>query len=91
MIRVIGTLHCPDAETRAAVLAHLAAHVAQSRAEPGCLHFAIAPTADPLVFDVDESYRDADAFAAHKARTAASAWAAATRAARRALEVRDAT
>ena len=89
MIRVTGTLHCPDAEARADVLAHLAAHVALSRAEPGCLHFAIEPTADPLVFAVDESYRDADAFSAHKARAAASAWAAATRAVRRALDVRE--
>ncbi|MFZ9948916.1 MAG: putative quinol monooxygenase [Gemmobacter sp.] len=89
MIRVTGTLHCPDAAARDALDAHLAEHVRLSRAEPGCLHFEIVPTSDPLVLAVDEGYRDADAFAAHKARAAASAWAAATGAVRRALEVRD--
>ncbi|MGA1275513.1 MAG: putative quinol monooxygenase [Gemmobacter sp.] len=70
MIRVTGTLHCPDAAARDALEAHLAEHVRLSRAEPGCLHFEIVPTSDPLVLAVDEGYRDADAFAAHKARAA---------------------
>jgi quinol monooxygenase YgiN len=79
MIRLTGRLICMTEDERAAVAAHLAAHVALTRAEPGCLAFDIGATDDPLVFEVNESFRDRAAFDAHQARTRASVWFAATR------------
>ena len=78
-----GVLICPDAEAAAAVRAHLPDHLRLTRAEPGCLRFDVTPTADPLVWSVSERFADRAAFVAHQARTAASAWAAATAGCRR--------
>jgi quinol monooxygenase YgiN len=55
----------------------LDAHVRLTRAEPGCLAFAVIPGDGRL--DVAERFRDRAAFEAHQTRTAASAWGAATR------------
>ena len=52
-------------------------HVRLTRAEPGCLAFEVTARGDRL--DVAERFRDRAAFDAHQARTAASAWGAATR------------
>lgn len=79
MIRLSGRLVCMTEEERGAVLLHRSAHVAATRAEPGCLSFTIDDTEDPLVFDVMESFRDRAAFDTHQARTRDSAWFAATR------------
>lgn len=73
-----GHITCADPGQLMALLMHVEAHVAASRAEPGCLHFEIAQTDDPLVWRVEELFRDAAALAAHRQRTAASPWAAAT-------------
>lgn len=55
-------------------------HVRLTRAEPGCLVFDIAVDPDaPERLGVAERFRDRAAFDAHQARTAASAWGAATR------------
>ena len=77
-VALSGRLRCADAAELMAVLAHLADHVAASRAEPGCLHFDIAQTDDPLVWQVEELFADEAALKAHKARTMASPWADAT-------------
>ena len=61
-----------------AVLAHVQDHVAASRAEPGCLYFAISQSDDPLVWLVEELFADEAALASHRARVADSEWAAAT-------------
>ncbi len=76
MIRLTGTLTCPPEEA-AAVRAALPAHVALTRAEPGCLSFEVTETA-PDVFAVDELFRDRAAFEAHQVRTRASDWFAVT-------------
>lgn len=87
-IALSGRLICAD-EIEAEVLKrHLGAHIQASRAEPGCLRFDIAPTDDPLVWQVDELFAGQAAFDAHKARTAASPWAEATRAIRRDISLR---
>lgn len=57
----------------------LPVHIRLSRAEPGCTTFDFTPSADPLVWILDESFTDQAAFAAHQASTRASAWFAATR------------
>lgn len=79
MIRLRGQLICMTAEDRSAVLAHLADHLALTRAEPGCLSFEITETEDPFTFEVMEAFRDRASFDAHQARTRDSAWFAATR------------
>ena len=66
-------------DERETVLAHRPAHVAATLAEPGCLSFTIDDTDDPMVFDVQESFRDRASFDAHQARTRESVWFAATK------------
>jgi quinol monooxygenase YgiN len=77
-VRLNGLLVCADDVEAHVVRAHLAHHVELTRAEPGCLSFAVEPTADPLVWTVAEEFTDAHAFAAHQARVAASTWGIAT-------------
>lgn len=77
-IALSGQLRCADAAQLMAVLTHLPDHVAASRAEAGCLHFDIAQTDDPLVWQVEELFTGDAALKAHKARTMESPWAAAT-------------
>lgn len=78
MVRLRGQLICMTEDDRAVVLAHVADHIALTRAEPGCLSFDIAETDDPMTFEVMESFRDRAAFDAHQARTRTSAWYKAT-------------
>ncbi|MGI6879101.1 putative quinol monooxygenase [Microbacterium sp. gxy059] len=84
-----GALRCRDEADAAAVRAHLAKHVRLTRAEPGCLAFAVDPTDDPLVWEVRERFADAEAFAAHQARVRESEWGRATAGIPRAYEVRE--
>lgn len=79
MIRLRGQLICMTDDEARAVRAHLADHIALTRAEPGCLTFDIAETDDPMVWEVMESFRDRPSFDAHQARTRDSAWFTATR------------
>ena len=62
-----------------AVRTHLPAHIQQTPAEPGCLTFEVTVTADPMVYEVMEAFRDRPSFDAHQTRTRDSAWFAATR------------
>ncbi|KZC96552.1 putative quinol monooxygenase [Clavibacter tessellarius] len=78
MIRIRGELVCADAAESDAVDHHLPEHAERTRAEPGCLAFEVVPTADPLVWRVDELFRDDDAVGAHRERMDGSAWARAT-------------
>lgn len=77
-VALSGQIACADMGQLMALLTHVEAHVAASRAEPGCLFFEIAQTDDPLVWRVEELFRDASALEAHRARTRVSPWAAAT-------------
>ncbi len=78
MICVTGTLTCTTEAEAEIVCRHLPAHIALSRAEPGCLTFDVNPTQDPLVWQLDESFTDRAAFEAHQDRTRSSDWFAAT-------------
>ena len=79
MIRLRGHLICmTDAEAQV-VRAHLAEHIRLSRAEPGCLSFDVTQADDPLIWDVNESFRTRADFDAHQTRTRDSLWFAATR------------
>jgi quinol monooxygenase YgiN len=86
-IAISGRLICADDIELAALRQHLPHHISLSRAEPGCLRFDITPTDDPLIWQVTELFADQAAFEAHKARTADSPWAAATRSIRRDMKV----
>ena len=86
-VTLSGRLICADAEQAAVVCAHLPQHLRLTRAEPGCLAFAVTPTADPLVWQVEESFADAAAFHAHQARTRASDWGQTTAGIRRKYQV----
>lgn len=89
MIRLRGQLICTTEAEAAAVRAHVAEHIRLTRAEPGCLTFDVAPTDDPMVWEVMESFRDRATFDAHQARTRQSAWFAATRTALRDFRVEE--
>ena len=70
-----GYLELPAAR-RAAVLAALPAHIALTRAEPGCLSFDVVPDPDNAErLLVAEIFTDQAAFDAHQARARTSAWA----------------
>ncbi len=77
-VRLTGTLTCATLADAALIARYLPDHIALSRAAPGCMAFAVTPTADPLVWQVAEAFADRAAFAAHQTRTRASAWFAAT-------------
>ncbi|MFI2566389.1 putative quinol monooxygenase [Paenarthrobacter sp. NPDC018779] len=77
-VSLTGQLVCRDLDEVAIVVEHLAGHIELTLAEPGCVSFRVNPTADPLVWQVDEVFHDAPAFRAHQARVAASAWGGAT-------------
>ena len=78
-----GFLICRSLEEGDRVSAMLADHIRLTRAEPGCLSFEVMPTADPMIWQVEESFTDRAAFDAHQTRTRATDWWAATAAIRR--------
>lgn len=78
-ITLTGRLICETVAQSRIVRAHLPTHIALTRAEPGCLSFEVTQSDDPLIWDVAERFRDADAFHAHQDRVAVSAWGYATR------------
>lgn len=73
-VRLTGQLVCRSAEEVRAVSAHLAEHVALTRAEPGCVRFDVVPAGDGATWQVDEVFTTTAAFRAHQARVAASTW-----------------
>jgi len=77
-VHLTGTLTCATLADAALIARYLPDHIAPSRAEPGCLRFAVTPTANPLVWQVAESFTRRAAFDAHQTRTRASAWFQAT-------------
>lgn len=74
MFGLTGRLICQDAGQMMTVLSLLPDHIRLSREEPGCLRFELWQDEDPLVWHLSELFVDADAFAAHGARTKDSAW-----------------
>ncbi len=89
MIRLRGHLRCLTDEQSATVARFAPEHIRLSRAEPGCLSFDIVQSDDPLVWDVDETFRDRAAFDAHQLRTRESLWFAETRTILRDFRIED--
>lgn len=73
-----GQLVCRNTQDVGIIAQHLDCHVTLTRAEAGCVSFSVTPTADPLVWQVDEHFRDAAAFKLHQDRVAGSTWGQAT-------------
>lgn len=69
---------CRNTDDVAIVVQYLDRYVMLTRAEAGCVSFTVTPTSDPLVWQVDEHFRDAAAFRLHQDRVADSAWGRAT-------------
>ena len=74
MIRLTGTLICITEDDLEIVKAYLPEHTRLSRAEPGCISFSVTQTANPLIWQLDETYADQAAFEAHQTRNRASLW-----------------
>ena len=89
MIHLSGQLICTDDQQAATVRDHLPDHIRLTLAEPGCLTFTVTQTADPLIWQVDESFTDQAAFDTHQARTRTSAWYQKTAPIARAFQIRQ--
>jgi quinol monooxygenase YgiN len=74
-VRLSGQLICANGDEAAVVARHVPVHIALTLAEPGCLSFTVVQTADPLIWQVDESFTDQAAFDAHQTRTKTADWA----------------
>jgi quinol monooxygenase YgiN len=88
-LRLTGELRCASPDEVAAIRRHRAEHVRLTRAEPGCIAFEIAETDDPLIWRVEERFRDRAAFEAHQRRTRASPWWEATQTIARDFEMSE--
>lgn len=77
-VRLNGFLVCKNNAERVAVQRHLPQHTALTRAEAGCIDFIVTPTADPMVWQVAETFADSAAFRAHQQRMRDSDWGRAT-------------
>ena len=86
-VRLKGRLLCSSAEEAGIVATHLPEHIRLTRAEPGCLSFEAVRSDDPLIWHVEECFRDKAAFEFHRERTRASAWGTATAAIRREFDI----
>lgn len=73
-VTLTGELRCANAAEAERVHAHLAEHIALTRAEPGCLSFDVAPTESEEIWRVSERFVDEAAFDAHQRRVATSTW-----------------
>lgn len=78
MIRLSGKVFCETEAEARLVASLLPEHIRLSRAEAGCLSFSVEPGEDPLVWNVEESFRDEAGFEAHQLRTRQSDWYLAT-------------
>jgi len=77
MILIVGTIRLPPDRLGAARPA-MAAMIAASRAEPGCLAYAYAQDVlDPGLIHVGEAWEDRAAFDAHLASAHIAIWRAA--------------
>lgn len=76
MILIVGTVRIPADGLEVALLA-MAAMVAASRAEDGCIRYSYAQDVlDPTVIHVSEAWRDRAVLAAHFATPHLAAWRA---------------
>jgi quinol monooxygenase YgiN len=77
-VTLTGELVCSTESQAETVAKYLPLHLELTRAEEGCLSFEVTQTGKPLIWQVEERFRDAQAFRAHQERVAASEWGSAT-------------
>lgn len=77
-VELTGHLICTDEREAQCVRRHLSRHIELTRAEDGCLHFAVLETDDPLVWSVSEIFADEASFTLHQERVRSSEWGRAT-------------
>ena len=77
-VQLSGLLVCESEEDAKIIKDFLPEHMRLSQEEEGCMSFDVSPTENPLVWRVQERFRDAEAFGFHQQRTRVSAWWAAT-------------
>lgn len=87
-VTLTGQLICATPVEAERVRKALDAHIAATRAEPGCLSFDVTATENPLVWQVDERFETPAAFEAHQARAGASTWAVETKGIQRDYTIR---
>lgn len=73
-VTLTGQLICRDKEEVAVVAQHLPLHIELTRAEEGCISFEVQPTPRSGEWQVEEKFRDADAFRDHQKRVTESEW-----------------
>jgi|GEM_PF-198376 len=86
LVALSGHLTCKDMDQMLLALDLLPNHVNLSRAEPGNLRFDLSQTEDPMIWRLDELFADAEALAAHQARTKDSPWGQRSQAISRAFD-----
>lgn len=92
MVALEGHLACADRAQMLTALSLLPDHTRLSRAEPGCLQFEVTQdAANPMIWHLSELFADADAFAAHQARSRASTWGEGSAGLTRVIDRREAT
>lgn len=74
IVHLTGKLICSDEDDVAIVVQHLPLHVELTRAEEGCISFEVNRSPESLEWQVEERFRDADAFRAHQERAMESEW-----------------
>lgn len=78
-IALTGHLHIPMDE-QAQFKPLLDAHIAATKAEPGCLFFEVTQDMkDPALFHVSECFRDQAAYDFHQQRGACTPWGKSSR------------
>jgi quinol monooxygenase YgiN len=73
-VTLSGQLVCATFADAEVVERLLPEHVELTRAEAGCLAFAVTRRAESCVWDVEERFDSEDSFRAHQARVAESEW-----------------
>ena len=89
MIKLKGTLICTSIEEADIIKKHLPLHIQLTKKEEGCLLFEVLQTQEPLVWTVNEIFRNQKAFDLHQTRTQNSDWYQSTKHIQRNYEITD--
>ncbi len=65
-VRLSGRLICASEKDAKIVREYLPEHVRLNRKEPGCISFEVSKTDDPMIWRVEECFRDRNAFELHQ-------------------------
>ncbi|SFU21489.1 Quinol monooxygenase YgiN [Kosakonia arachidis] len=74
MIKIKGHLICKNSEETDLIRQLLPEHTRLTKKEAGCISFDVTETTDPLIWKIEEFFKDKTAFDNHQKRTLASAW-----------------